>query len=577
MQKYKLILLSIFLFLGATLELGAQNIFNKKIKKQKQLNESQHIDAEAIFIDASKEYVLGNYAKSLFLYQKFLDFYPTNSAAHFKIAECLVRKSDTMQAILFAKRAVELDPESRFNYVLLAELYESKGYYNEAIEVLNQLLAKGHHDDQYYFDLASLYYELKKFPETISMLDKAEERYGINPEITFKKQELYIKLNQLDKVEAEWRKLINAFPAEIMYKLELAEILLNNEMPVQSKTLIDEAIDQDPEEPAAKLILADWFRQQGYSSKADSMLFLAFNSDRLASNDKINIITEYAQSGTDNATKVLCLKLGALTAKYHPNDAAALSIYADMLIINEQYRAAQENYIKSLKLDGNHFSIWQQVLSIDLQEKMVDSLIKHSNDALTFYPTQPIFYYYLGLGYEQAKKYKDAINKLQKAQTMLEGGDKKLRVQVSSLLGDIYYSLKDYKNSDLNFEDALKYDPNNYHILNNYSYYLSVRKERLADALKMSKQVVDFYPDEANFLDTYGWILYQDNKLEEAEKYLSKAAELSKNGTIYEHLGDVLYKLGKQDLALDYWKKAQKLGDTTELLPKKIADKKLYE
>ena len=63
----------------------------------------------------------------------------------------------------------------------------------------------------------------------------------------------------------------------------------------------------------------------------------------------------------------------------------------------------------------------------------------------------------------------------------------------------------------------------------------------------MSKQVVDFYPDEANFLDTYGWILYQDNKLEEAEKYSKKAISIDqKNDEFKKTLSLILLK--KYDL-----------------------------
>jgi len=51
----------------------------------------------------------------------------------------------------------------------------------------------------------------------------------------------------------------------------------------------------------------------------------------------------------------------------------------------------------------------------------------------------------------------------------------------------------------------------------------------------------------------------------------------SNNGTIIEHYGDVLYKLGDKEQALEQWKKAKELGDTSEFIDKKIADKKLYE
>ena len=44
-----------------------------------------------------------------------------------------------------------------------------------------------------------------------------------------------------------------------------------------------------------------------------------------------------------------------------------------------------------------------------------------------------------------------------------------------------------------------------------------------------------------------------------------------------EHYGDILFKLGDVDGAVQQWEKAKKLNDTTELLDKKIADRQLYE
>ena len=93
----------------------------------------------------------------------------------------------------------------------------------------------------------------------------------------------------------------------------------------------------------------------------------------------------------------------------------------------------------------------------------------------------------------------------------------------------------------------------------------------------MSERLVELYPDEVTYLDTYAWVLYQMEDYQKAETYLKKAAQDSENGTILEHYGDVLFKLGKKDEALKYWNKAKEKGETTELIDKKILDKQLYE
>jgi predicted negative regulator of RcsB-dependent stress response len=63
----------------------------------------------------------------------------------------------------------------------------------------------------------------------------------------------------------------------------------------------------------------------------------------------------------------------------------------------------------------------------------------------------------------------------------------------------------------------------------------------------------------------------------EAEEFLRKAAESGEDGTVYEHYGDVLFKLGKTDQALEYWQKAKEAGGTSDKIDQKITDKQLYE
>ena len=62
-----------------------------------------------------------------------------------------------------------------------------------------------------------------------------------------------------------------------------------------------------------------------------------------------------------------------------------------------------------------------------------------------------------------------------------------------------------------------------------------------------------------------------------AKVNLEKALQTSKDGTVIEHYGDVLFRLGQKAEALEQWQKAKKTGDASELIDKKIRDKKLYE
>jgi tetratricopeptide (TPR) repeat protein len=146
-------------------------------------------------------------------------------------------------------------------------------------------------------------------------------------------------------------------------------------------------------------------------------------------------------------------------------------------------------------------------------------------------------------------------------------------------LGDAYNAIKEYEKSDEAYEAALDFDPESDHVLNNYSYFLSIRKEKLDLALEMSSKVVKRNPDNATYLDTHAWVLYNMGRFEEAKKYIEEAIKQDENvsGTIIEHYGDILFKLGDVNMAVEQWEKAKKMNVDSDLIDKKIADRKLYE
>ena len=144
------------------------------------------------------------------------------------------------------------------------------------------------------------------------------------------------------------------------------------------------------------------------------------------------------------------------------------------------------------------------------------------------------------------------------------------------MLGDAFNSLKNYKKADDSFDAALKIREDAT-TLNNYAYYLSVRNERLSDALKMSGRSLKLRPDTKTFLDTYGWILFKQGKYGKAKEYVEKAIEGEGDADVFEHLGDIHFKLNNASKALEYWQKAKKIGIGSGKLDKKIQDGKLYE
>ena len=64
-------------------------------------------------------------------------------------------------------------------------------------------------------------------------------------------------------------------------------------------------------------------------------------------------------------------------------------------------------------------------------------------------------------------------------------------------------------------------------------------------------------PRNGAYVDSLGWVYFQQGKLDLAEKYLTDATRLlPRDATVHEHLGDVFAKRGDVHRALDLYRAA---------------------
>ena len=189
---------------------------------------------------------------------------------------------------------------------------------------------------------------------------------------------------------------------------------------------------------------------------------------------------------------------------------------------------------------------------------------------------KPSFYLFNGLGNLQIEEYQASIESLN-AGKLLVVDDNLVLSQFYMYLAEAHHKAEEHNESDKNYDKYLKIDPNNASVLNNYSYYLSVRKQNLSKAEEMISKADKMYPNNSTFLDTYGWVLYQQGKYAEAKLKIKGALDNggSRSGEVLEHYGDVLFQLGMKNEAVMYWKQAIEKDGHSDELQKKIDAKSL--
>jgi tetratricopeptide (TPR) repeat protein len=563
----------VFIFLLS----GLNPVFAQHKKKNKQqTGASDTLAAEKIFMDAEKYFMLEDYAKAYSLFQKSADLLPGNAAAHYKMAQVLYYEQDFDGALEAAIRAKTLNPKNKFYYKLVAESYRAINDLESAAKTYEELLEAIPSSQEVLLDLALIYLYVPNYRQALYTYDRAEKSLGFSEEIVLQKQKIHLKLNDIDGALEEARKLYDADPNNFNYLLNMVNIYNSNNRKSEAITLLEDFLHANPEEDRVFLELYLIYSDLNEHDTAETYLIKTFQSPKIDASFKAEILAEKILKLPNKDIKREIEELQTIALEVHPENAIILAIAGDFFLRNGNPEEARSYYLASISQNGNNFDVWRNILSISFDLEDFDGAVGYAEEALGYFPNQGYLHYINGVANYALEDYAKAADAFESSKK-ISRNNRDLVAEINARLGDTYHSLEEFDKSDASYEAALAYNPDFDHVLNNYSYFLSIRKTRLDEARKMSSRLVKRNPDNPTFLDTHGWVLYMLGEYKEALKYLEKAVAGDPSPVILEHYGDVLFKLGRVEEAVAQWEKAKGLDSTSELIDKKIADRKLYE
>lgn len=549
---------------------------NKTAVSQFTLSAEKQAELEYYFVEGEKYFMVDDSQRAFENFQKVLSIDPNNAAANFKSAHILNLNKEFTKALSFAIKAKDQGTKNKYYYLLLAEVYTNLAQLDNAILTYQELLKNVSGSDEYLFEMAGLQFYQKQYDQALESYEKAKQRFGIMEEITFKKQQIYLKQNKLDEVISEGQELMDTNPSKPLYTLSLAQILIANDRLGEGKEILEKYNEAYGPNDQVSILLAELYRKSGATFKALEALKPVFRSTTTDPTAKIRTLAGYMSLLPNENLESGVIELAEILTETHPDSFQSYALAGDLYFNLGQKLKAKEYYVKSIELDNSNFNIWQNILSLEMELTHYDDAIIHANQALEVFPNQAALYYFGGTAYLIQKKYKEAV-KIFNTGKSYANSDANLKSIFLGQLGDAYNGIGNHEKSDNSYDEALKAKPDNDHVLNNYSYFLSIRKKNLKKALDMSSQLVEKYPGNSTYLDTHAWVLYMLRDFGEAKKHLEKALEDVPSSTIFEHYGDVLFQLGNVDLAIIQWEKAKEGTDDMENLNKKIANKQVYE
>ncbi|MEO6830834.1 MAG: tetratricopeptide repeat protein [Chitinophagaceae bacterium] len=536
---------------------------------------------QQVYYDAVKAHILGDDKRSDSLLKVVIARNPEIAAPYYDRSRIAFAQSRPEDAEAYIKKAVTLNPENKWYQEQYANVLEKKNDYVGAARVYAKLAQTETPNATYLERSAALYNLSGKYKEALAQLEILKAKSSDDVDVLLNEQRIYLRMNDVDNAARVGRELISTYPKESIYYSKLIDLYENNQQPEKAKAVLEEMKQKFPTDPSLQLTLATNALKMGDTATYRKYVRKTITNKTLDAQTQLQLLGPYLGGlSSDSSQRIEALELIEKIASQHPDNGDVLLAYGRILSLNNKPELAAIQFQKAVSQNPNSFSSWEQLLYSLSSRKDADSLLKWSDKAARLFPNQALVYYLNGVGHYNKKDYPKAIVALLHAMDLEPDEKVEERSDIYTMLGDIYNTTKQYSLSDSSYSAALALNPRNATVLNNYAYYLSVRNTRLEEAAKMSKKSLEIRPGEPTFLDTYGWILYQQGKYKEAMSYIQKAIDKSPDETdpsLWEHLGAVLYKSGDKDGAVKAWEKAKANGSENENIDKMISERKLYE
>ena len=546
---------------------------------QSSLTPEQQRKYDYFFLEAMRLKEKKDYASAFGLLQHCLDIHPNAASALYEVSQYYMFLRQVPQGQEALEKAVANAPDNYWYSQGLASLYQQQNELDKAVTLLEQMVVRFPAKQDPLFNLLDLYGRQEKYDEVISTLNRLEKRMGKNEQLSMEKFRIYLQMKDDKKAFQEIESLVQEYPMDMRYQVILGDVYLQNGKKQEAYDVYQKVLAAEPDNPMAIFSMASYYKQTGQEELYQQQLDTLLLNKKVTPDTKVGVmrqmIVENEQADKDS-TQIIALFDRIM--KQEQDDPQIPMLYAQYLLSKNMEAESVPVLEQVVDLDPTNNAARMMLIGAAVKKEDYTQIIKVCEPGIEATPDALEFYYYLAVAYNQAEKPDSVISICKRAlEHKTADGKKEIVSEFYSILGDMYHTQKQMKEAYAAYDSALVYNPSNIGALNNYAYYLSVERRDLDKAEEMSYKTVKAEPNNATYLDTYAWILFEKGNYAEARIYIDNAMKSEggdKSDVIVEHCGDIYYMTGDVDGALTYWKKALEMGSESKTLKQKIEKKK---
>jgi tetratricopeptide (TPR) repeat protein len=401
------------------------------------------------FYEALKQKGVENYDRAIESLEKCIKIQPNNPTLFFELGKNYLSQRKYKLAYDNFEKVTQLDAKNRWAWVGMYDVcYETRDF-NQAIIIVQKLIE---FKEDYKEDLTSLYMNTQQYDKALVLINDLNERFGKT-----EKRELYkAQILQDAKYQSPEKnnlvELIKKYPKEESNYIELITMYSRSNQEEKALEIAKQLEKEIPNSDWAQVSLFKFHINNNDGQKAVTSMNKVFASEKIDKKIKHRVLNEFLIFTQKNPQYSNDL---SQAISYFENDkeVQVAKEIGKFYYTKKDLDNAIIYFEKHLKNNTSDIETALLLMQSYTDKLQYEKLVSKASEWLELYPTEPQFYYFQGLGYNQLKNFKKAKESLEMGLDNVVN-DTTTEINLNIQLGEAFHGLGDIKKKEFYFNNA---------------------------------------------------------------------------------------------------------------------------
>ncbi len=500
------------------------------------------------YMEAQLHRKQGEMDKAVDYLRKAMECDPTSSFLQKEMANLYLRQNDRQNALNVVEGMMANEPDNVESLIVYGRLKQELKQVDHAREAYEKVIAIDPKQKDVYLLLGNLHFEAGDMENASRVYEQLIHHFPDAYAGYFFLGKIHVRRGNLAEAEKKFKKTLDLeFDLDEPW-FELAKIYDIQQKKTRVIRVYESILENDPDNIRAMIALAYFYHKNGNLKKAEE-LFKDLGTRSRYDPEIIRKVVQFYIDQEKYDPAITILEGMLRSAPDHSDIHYAAGIAFDRL--KEGKRAIE--HFKAVDRDSKFYHNAAVHISFLYQEQgNIREAIRFLKEVIEKVPDNPEFMIYLGAFYEETEEFQEAEKVLQKG---LEIDPDNGRLYFR--LGVVYDKWGKKEVCIDAMKEAIRLDPQNANALNYLGYTYADLGRNLDEAEDLIIKALEYKPDDGYVTDSLGWVYFKKGMFDKAVEILEKAVNLVPDDPIIlEHLGDAYLKTNNKEKAIEFYKRS---------------------